>query len=963
MTADQDYQSPDSDLQDLDQMLYARHVEVESFKDLENQRGTNIPALFNTFYKFIHNPSSVSVETFKRMVDTDDTIGSGVDFLTTCLAARLGKYYHKNPEITEWVQGRLNEIKGGWTSTLKQLLSATWAGFAVAEKVWANTEKGFVPQKVVVLPPSTILFEAERTGELTPDGILQYQRNWNPLSLGLGIGYYGGALSVGMGFTGSSAQPDPFAKFGDLPFPMRTANSYNYLCIRIPTQKCIHYAFDAQGSFGNHYGRALTLDTPILTLDGWKNMEMLKIGDYLFDEKGKICKVIEKSEIWEDRPTYRIKFSDGTTIDADENHIWLMQNQIERKIDSDGTHLRTKDIYEIITNGSSKENILTIKIPEALKLPKKKLIIHPYVLGLWLGDGNKDSAQITTHMDDIEEIKSYVNIAGYETGETKNNGKEGNKGRIFRIFSDFQTQLRIYGLLNNKHIPEEYLTGSIEQRLELMQGLLDSDGFITKAGYELNDGTITYGGNISFTNTNYNLIENVATLVRSLGIACTIGPKKRGWGTKWKQDAWEVRFTPVGVDCFKLKRKLEKQLKTENKRHKYIYVRSIEKIENQKTVCIEVDSESHLFLAGEGLTPTHNSLLRRAYKWWVQKDTYCRMMSVALDRKGTPLTIIYASQHTTLQDTTKVSSTDTNQRGVRNIGIRADVAAQQAFTNVHNDTFVVLPGKKGEIFDTDFVPQDAHADQFMQAIDMCNKSMLRSLLIPSLIFGNGDGSGSFALGQEHAKTFLQILDGELQGLQEVLKEQLIREMLTYNFPEEMWKADGVGEFANRDFSQEEQDKIVTMYDKAITAGIVDVNDLEDLNRMRTTIGFTERDTPIEKVNMDGDFANTELNSTSNIEYDNDGNILPTPNDNQPVEQNDLADLALNGAQVSALLEVISNVVTGLLPQSSAIEIIHAAFPLIDIERIKRIIGPIKVDKSIVQQPKKDKKNGNNSTDK
>lgn len=510
MTEDQDYQSPDSDLQDLDQMLYARHVEVESYNDLMQQRGTNIPALYNTFYKFIHNPSSVSVETFKRMVDTDDTIGSGVDFLTTCLAARLGKYYHKNPEITDWVQTRLNEIKGGWVNIIKQFLSATWAGFAVAEKVWANTEHGFVPEKIIVLPPSTILFEAERTGELTKDGILQYQRNWNPMSLGMGLGFFGGSISMGTGFSGGSAQPDPFAKFGDLPFPMRTSNSYNYLCIRIPVQKCMHYAFDAQGSFGNPYGR---------------------------------------------------------------------------------------------------------------------------------------------------------------------------------------------------------------------------------------------------------------------------------------------------------------------------------------------------------------SLLRRAYKWWIQKDGYCRMLSVALDRKGTPLTVIYASQHTTLQDPDKISGTG-NQRGVRSASIRADEAAHKAFTNVHNDSFVVLPGKKGEIFDLDFVPQDAHADQFMQAIDMCNKSMLRALLIPSLIFGSGDGSGSFSLGQEHSKTFLQILDGILQGLQEILKQQLIKEMLVYNFPEEMWKADGVGEFANRDFSQEEQDKIVTMYDKAITAGIIDINDLEDLNRMRTTIGFTERDTPIEKVNLFADMQDENANDTS-----------------------------------------------------------------------------------------------------
>ena len=85
----------------LDETLYARRVELETLKDLEAQRGTPIPALYNQFYRFIANPSSVSVETFKRMIDTDDTIGSGVDFLTTALAARLGRYEHPSKEITE----------------------------------------------------------------------------------------------------------------------------------------------------------------------------------------------------------------------------------------------------------------------------------------------------------------------------------------------------------------------------------------------------------------------------------------------------------------------------------------------------------------------------------------------------------------------------------------------------------------------------------------------------------------------------------------------------------------------------------------------------------------------------------------------------------------------------------------------------------------------------------------------
>ena len=100
------------------------------------------------------------------------------------------------------------------------------------------------------------------------------------------------------------------------------------------------------------------------------------------------------------------------------------------------------------------------------------------------------------------------------------------------------------------------------------------------------------------------------------------------------------------------------------------------------------------------------------------------MLAVALDRKGTPLTIVYADQNTTLADSDQVADT-ASARGKR-VGIRADVAAKRAFQNIHNDTTIILPGKKGQIFETDFVPQDAHADQFIEAIKMCDHAMLRA---------------------------------------------------------------------------------------------------------------------------------------------------------------------------------------------------------------------------------------------
>jgi len=518
------YPSQYADANDLEieQMLYARHAEVTSLNDLTTQRGTPIPALFSQFYKFVQNPSSVSVETFKRMVDTDDTVGSGVDFLTSCLAARLGRYQHKSEEITNWVNEQLDKIQGGWTNAVKEMLSATWAGYSVSEKVWANTKNGFVPEAIVTLPPGTILFETDRTGRLTADGILQYQRNYNPQMLAQGLGFFGGIIGIGSGFSGNSVRPDAFAKFGDLPFPMRTANTFNYLSIRIPTQKCIHYSYNAQGCFGNPYGR---------------------------------------------------------------------------------------------------------------------------------------------------------------------------------------------------------------------------------------------------------------------------------------------------------------------------------------------------------------SLLRRAYKYYVLKDEFLRMMAVALDRKGTPLTLIYADQHASLLDPSKKTA-GKNMKGTKAASMRADEAAQAAFKNIHNDSFIVLPGKKGQIYDTDFVPQASNTADFIEALRFCNNSIMRALLIPSLAFNAGDGTGSYALGQEHSKTFDKVLDSNLEGLSNVLMQQLIKEMIAYNFPASAWEKDGLGSFSKREFSQEERQKEAEMFEKAVNMGIVDSNDLNDLNQMRDTLGFDPRETVIEKpVNPINDLFGGDKDvedDGTGIEGDSDG---------------------------------------------------------------------------------------------
>jgi hypothetical protein len=229
------------------------------------------------------------------------------------------------------------------------------------------------------------------------------------------------------------------------------------------------------------------------------------------------------------------------------------------------------------------------------------------------------------------------------------------------------------------------------------------------------------------------------------------------------------------------------------------------------------------------------------------KDAILQMQMIALDRKGTALTVVFCDPNAMLEDGNQDDGSGLQQfRGQAKKGIRADFAARDAFKNVHNDSTILLPGKKGEMYDVEFMPQASNIQDFIAAAQFCNQSILRGLLLPSLIFGNGDGTGSYSLGQEHAKTFDKICDSVNSGLENVLLQQLVKPIIAYNFPRSAWEKDGLGSFSKRNLSQEEIEKEMAMYESGINAGVIDANDLNDLNKMRDTLGFDPRDEIIEK---------------------------------------------------------------------------------------------------------------------
>lgn len=347
-------------------------------------------------------------------------------------------------------------------------------------------------------------------------------------------------------------------------------------------------------------GKALAVGTPIPTLEGWKNIEELKIGDYIFGNDGKLTKVIFKTPITKNRKMYKLTFTDGSVIEACEEHKWCVDISSWGRITEKDIILKTKDMladYKSIDNRNKSRYKYIINNAAPLRLPEISLPISPYILGVWLGDGNSYSAQLTLNAEDYKEILNNFEI-GYEVRNKWNNKINCVNVKLIA----FHKLLSGNNLIKNKHIPNIYKRASINQRLELLQGLMDTDGHIKKNG----------GCEISLSNQR--LADDVYELLMTLG--AKVGIKKRKaklYGVE-KKDKYVLTFTPYKefFNPFKLTRKSKyvKSIDLTTKRHEETFRRriiNIEEIENKGMVCISVDNKDKLFLAGKQMIPTHNT--------------------------------------------------------------------------------------------------------------------------------------------------------------------------------------------------------------------------------------------------------------------------------------------------------------------------------------------------------------------
>jgi hypothetical protein len=324
--------------------------------------------------------------------------------------------------------------------------------------------------------------------------------------------------------------------------------------------------------------KGLPVETKIPTPNGWSTMGDLCVGDFVFDQYGKQTKVIAKSSK-KMRECFRIVFDDTSVVECDDEHYWKLLDGNVKQI----TELKIGD---------------KIKVASPIDCCNIELPIDPYVLGVWLGDGRNRSCEITSGDKFIfEEIERR----GFKVG--KNQEKREVKCESRTIF-DSTPILRKLDLLNNKHIPEVYLRSSYNQRLDLLRGLMDSDGSANNARKQC-----------VFMNCNKRLSEDVKALLLTLGqrplLSNTIA---KGFGLE--VNAYPVSFRPVGINPFLLPIKRDKVNWGDGNSFRRS-IKNIEKIGIKETQCISVDSNDHTYLCTENMIPTHNT--GRRYNWATEK--------------------------------------------------------------------------------------------------------------------------------------------------------------------------------------------------------------------------------------------------------------------------------------------------------------------------------------------------------
>lgn len=366
---------------------------------------------------------------------------------------------------------------------------------------------------------------------------------------------------------------------------------------------------------GHGIGKAIhsriTVDTP----DGRLRWGDIKAGDLLWGTDGGPVRVVDVP--FEGKaPCYRVSFDDGSSTIVSSGHLWTVRGRAQRRVDRSGGPTMqwvTMETIDILKAGVKRSNGAALarqwEVPpcEAVQYPEADLPINPYVLGLLLGDGHMASATVVTSGEGIMEHVGDVGVSVSMRFEPSNAFGFYVKG----VLRDIEALGLSDTLAPTKFIPDVYKYAGVEQRKELLRGLIDTDGEVNK------------NGSVGYSTASKRLADDIVWLARSLGCKARIQPTVKRPTYTYKGERKEglpsYRLTITypenfGRVCY-VRHKAER-VKPVERRYLTRWIDSIEYVGEEECKCVSVDRPDGLFLANDFIV-THNSFTTGILLWWL----------------------------------------------------------------------------------------------------------------------------------------------------------------------------------------------------------------------------------------------------------------------------------------------------------------------------------------------------------
>ena len=340
-------------------------------------------------------------------------------------------------------------------------------------------------------------------------------------------------------------------------------------------------------------GKGLPLCAKVYTPYGYARIGDLHVGDEVLNSYGGVSKITEIYDRGKQQ-CYKVTFTDNTSVYCDKDHLWQVRNV--RKDNKEWEVIDTKTLFDTGVTNQNGERLWEIPITEPTAFLQQRITIDPWLMGILLGDGcfTRDEVSISnTEPDILQRVTDIVKCKTYD-----------RKDRVSRIICDkgsLHYRLKDYGLQGlhswEKFIPKEYKYNTVDVRLKVLQGLIDSDGSVKDT-------------QVTITSTSKQLMMDCLEIVQSLGGTGQISTRH----TRYTYNGQKKD----GRESYRLSLKLYKYMPFSSEKHisnykarvKYVNayrrIKSIEYSAPRETRCISVDSDNNLYLT-DGFVVTHNT--------------------------------------------------------------------------------------------------------------------------------------------------------------------------------------------------------------------------------------------------------------------------------------------------------------------------------------------------------------------